>query len=102
MEECWNKWATDKVTKATTCSGCLVKQASVEPTLEKLLVSQSAEMAEGSLHVLVGISEGNGSQTMLICAGTREVQKHTEIKAFWMAIIMLLRSSVVEEHLYHL
>lgn len=80
MEQCWNKWATDKATTATTCSGCLVAQATTEPTPENLLVSWSAEMAEGSLHDFVGNSEGNGSQAMLIyaqqLAGTKEVQKH--------------------------
>lgn len=93
MEKCWNKWATDKVTKASTCSGCLVKQATVEPTPGNLLVSWSAEMAEDTLHNLVGSSEVNGCQTMLIytrqLAGTKEVQKHPEIKAFLMVIIML-------------
>lgn len=63
-------------------------------------------MAVDSLHDLVGSSEGNGSQTTLIYAqqlvGTKEVQKHAEIKAFLMVIIRLLRSSVAEEHLHHL
>lgn len=63
-------------------------------------------MAEDALKNLVGSLEGNGGQVMLVCAqqlaGTKEAQQHQQINAFWMVIIILLRSSMAQEHLCHL
>lgn len=63
-----------------------MKQGNNKPTPRNIVAKLECEMAEDSLKILVGSSEGYKGQVMLIpaeqLAGTKEVQKHRKINAF--------------------
>lgn len=99
--KCWSKWDTDKGTKATTHSGCWVKQANDEPTLRNLLAKLECWNGRGySKKLSRKLRRKLQPSDVDLC--TKEVWKHQQINAFWMVIIILLRSSMAQDHLCHL
>lgn len=107
--ERWSKWGTDPVTKAATPAAERSRPVMDHHQGIRWWVSECRNGRGGSKQLSRKLRRSFllwSGGVMLFCAqqlsGTKEVQEHQEINAFGMGIIILLRSSMAQEHLCQL